>query len=264
MFIDFKNLSQNLKNFKKGEPFHHCVIDNFFHKDIARKLSKEFPAYDSKEWYVYKNAIENKKASNNWNLFPEITYKVLTYLSSQEFASYLSESFNKKLYPDIGLHGGGWHIHSNGGNLNPHLDYSIHPKLRLQRKINLIIYLSELMTKDMGGEFGLWSGDSNAPNDLAKTVQPLFNRAVIFDTTQNSWHGMVNPVTCPSDVYRQSMAVYYLCDLEDNADSHERALFAPRDNQKGDEDVENLIEKRYGIQSSHEVYRDDEINSNDS
>ena len=24
---------------------------------------------------------------------------------------------------------GGWHCHSDGGNLNSHMDYSIHPKL---------------------------------------------------------------------------------------------------------------------------------------
>ena len=47
------------------------------------------------------------------------------------------------LYPDYGLHGGGWHMHGTGGNLNVHKDYSVHPKLGLRRKLNLIVYLSE-------------------------------------------------------------------------------------------------------------------------
>ena len=34
-------------------------------------------------------------------------------------------------------------MHKAGGNLAIHLDYSIHPKMNLQRKLNLILYLEE-------------------------------------------------------------------------------------------------------------------------
>ena len=44
------------------------------------------------------------------------------------------------LYPDCGLHGGGWHTHGVGGKLNMHPDYAIHPKSGLERQLNLIIY----------------------------------------------------------------------------------------------------------------------------
>ena len=257
IFIDKANLADQLKTFKSGKPFNHCVVDNFFNPAVAKELSYEFPKYDSSDWYIYRNAIENKKALNNWNLFPSLTYRVLSYLSSAEFASYLSEFIEDTLQPDIGLHGGGWHIHSNGGNLNPHLDYSIHPKLKLQRKLNIIIYLSEFMTDKMGGELGFWSDDNHSPGELVKSVSPIFNRAVIFDTTQNSWHGMVSPVICPPDIYRQSMAVYYLCDVPEDADSHERALFAARADQEGDRAIDDLIKKRNNVLESFDVYRDD-------
>jgi hypothetical protein len=57
----------------------------------------------------------------------------------------LSKKLDLFLYPDPGLHGGGWHMHGAGGNLNPHLDYSIHPKSGLMRKLNIIIYLSNII-----------------------------------------------------------------------------------------------------------------------
>ena len=50
------------------------------------------------------------------------------------------------LLPDNGLNGGGWHIHANGGKLNPHLDYSMHPKLPYQRKIILLSTYSRIGT----------------------------------------------------------------------------------------------------------------------
>ena len=47
------------------------------------------------------------------------------------------------MIPDYGLHGGGWHLMHHKGKLNPHLDYFIHPKANLQRKYNLIVFLSK-------------------------------------------------------------------------------------------------------------------------
>ena len=50
-----------------------------------------------------------------------------------------------------GLNGGGWHIHANGGKLNPHLDYSMYPKLPYQRKLNIIVYLQPNWEESWGG-----------------------------------------------------------------------------------------------------------------
>lgn len=256
MYVNYEKLSQQLSTFKYATPFNYCVIDNFFELDVAKSLSREFPCYESSSWHVYENQIENKKTSNNWNLFPSLTYRVFRHLCSNEFVEYLSGNIGETLYSDIGLHGGGWHIHADGGNLNPHLDYSIHPKLSLQRKLNLIVYISEDITEGMGGDFGMWSDNNHSPGELVRSVVPLFNRAVIFDTTQNSWHGMSSPLVCPPDVYRKSLAVYYLCDVSKDADKHKKALFAPRENQKGDVSVEKLIKKRSDSMLAESVYRD--------
>jgi hypothetical protein len=169
----------------------------------------------------------------------------------------LSSKVGTHLYPDPGLHGGGWHIHGAGGNLNPHLDYSIHPKLKLQRKLNIIVYLSSGMRPDHGGHLGLWKHDPEtfSPGDLVQEYEPAFNTAVIFDTTRNSWHGMSRPLQVPPGVYRKSIAVYYLCDPEAEAPSRERALFAPRESQKGDPEVAELIRRRADPKEHSSVYR---------
>ena len=118
----------------------------------------------------------------------------------------------KKLYSDIGLNGGGWHIHKKGGKLNQHLDYSLHPKLGLERKLNIIIYLNSNWKKEWKGNLGFWSNESNKePGNLVREIEPKFNRAILFDTTQNSWHGLPEPVNCPKGEYRKSLAIYYLC-----------------------------------------------------
>ena len=255
--VNIENITQALSSFKGAVPFDHCVVDGFFTEEVSRLLEAEFPNYDDDCWYEYANQIENKKALNNWNAFGPNTYKIFSYLNSEAFRKVLSDAIGVELLPDNGLHGGGWHIHANGGNLNPHYDYSIHPKLKKQRKVNIIIYMSPTLKEGMGGELGLWHHDAatNSPAELDKEVQPKFNRAVIFDTTQNSWHGMSRKLDCPEGVYRKSLAIYYLCEPADGCDLHERALFAPREEQKDDEAVRELIAKRADVSLSKDVYK---------
>jgi hypothetical protein len=255
--INIASLKESLETFKDNSPFDHCVVDNFFQKNCAEKLANEFIAYEDKRWFYYKNPIEDKKALNDWNIFPEYTYKILNLLCSEPILNILSETLGKKLYPDPGLHGGGWHMHTKGGNLNPHLDYSIHPKLRLERKLNIIIYLSKELNKpEYGGHLGLWDNkDPNKPGELLKEVETIFNRAIIFDTTQNSWHGMSRTLTQPEGIYRKSLAVYYLTDPHKNTNTRNRALFAPRDSQHGNKEVEDIIKLRSDIKTSSKVYK---------
>ncbi len=255
-FLNPAKVESALSEFKSQNPFDHCIVDDFFTEEIAHRLEEEFLNYDDDRWYYYKNALEDKKALNNWGAFPDLTYKVFSELISQEFLTLLSENIGIKLIHDPGLHGGGWHIHTKGGNLNPHLDYSIHPKLALERKLNLIVYLSSNLEEIHGGHLGLWEHDSkkNMPGKLIKSIEPKFNRAILFDTTQNSWHGMSKPLTQPDGIYRKSLAVYYLQNPSMKAANRKRALFAPRDNQKNDLSIRNLINKRSDLHLSTGVY----------
>ena len=203
----------NVDNIKSGNnPFDYWIIDNFLDIENARQLSKEFIDYDSpaEDIVHYQGWIAEKKTCNKWDRFPPLTYKVFTNLLASNFISKLSNITGvNPLYPDIGLHGGGWHMHGKGGRLSVHLDYSIHPKLNLQRKLNLILYLEEDYDPAWGGSLQFWSHDEKTkkPKDKIREVEPIFNRAVLFDTTQNSWHGFPEPIHPPAGKMRKSFAV---------------------------------------------------------
>ncbi len=241
--------------FLSSKPFNHVVIDNFFEDDVANALSEEFPQYDSATWHVYDNAIEHKKTSNDWNKFTPVTYRVFDTLNSQAFINRLNSIVGGTLYSDPGLHGGGWHIHGRGGKLNVHLDYDIHPKMELQRKLNLIVYLTKDWQPEWGGGLEFWDHDdeTNGPKSCVKRVENKFNRAVLFDTTQNSWHGLPVELNCPVDQYRKSIAVYYLQEPKE-ATTRQKALFAPYLDQKTNPDVLELIKNRSDIQNFSTTY----------
>ena len=272
--INWDALEEASKTFKGAEPFDYCVVDSFLDKDVAEILHSEFPDYnDESAWFSYSNAIENKKVCNNWNVFPPLTYTYFNYVNSNNFLNLFSDLFElPDLVGDPGLNGGGWHIHGEGGHLNHHLDYSIHPKLDhpslktkavnktsygYQRKINVILYLNKNWDSNWGGELGLYAQGSNKthPGPLVKSITPGFNKAIIFDTSQNSWHGLVRPLTVPKGIYRKSLAVYFLCEATAKTDKRGKALFAPDEHQKGNAHIEDLIKKRSQVTSASDVYQ---------
>lgn len=261
-FLSEKLLEANFaSDFRHAGPYNHIVIDDFFNEETAEALAVEFPEFNSTLWYNYNNAIEKKRAMNSWDRFPKTTYSVFTYLNSPQFVSMLQRwTGNKTLYPDIGLHGGGWHAHGRGGKLNVHLDYSLHPKLKLERKLNLIVYMTKGWEKQWGGGLQLWSHDqaNNAPLRCEKVIENKFNRAVLFDTTQNSWHGLPEPLDCPEGRIRQSLAIYYLTQPNTLTPERPKALFAPDEKQKNDAHVLELIRQRSGLDTAAQSYRDEE------
>ncbi|MFD2145323.1 2OG-Fe(II) oxygenase [Mucilaginibacter antarcticus] len=90
--------------------------------------------------------------------------------------------------------------------LKIHADFNKHETTWLDRRINLLVYLNKDWDECYGGHFELWD------KDLTRSFQkilPLFNRVAIFSTTDFSYHGHPNALTCPPDRSRKSLALYY-------------------------------------------------------
>ena len=255
--INLARLIEAFKEYQRKDIFNYCIVDNFFNTDIALKLEQEFPDFNDKMWHEYNNPIEIKKTLNDWNKFPETTYSVFKILNSNKFLTLLRKYTKlRSLTSDEGLNGGGWHIHKRGGKLNLHLDYNIHPKLKLQRKINIIIYLNSSWKSNWGGELGFFSNESSIkPGKLIKKIYPKYNRAVIFDTSQNSWHGLVGKVNCPSKQFRKSIATYYLAPAKKMTNNRGKALFSPTSDQKKNSKVLDLIKKRSSVDEASLVWK---------
>jgi hypothetical protein len=245
--INSQNWEDLSRSFFYSTPFNHVVIDNFFKQEVALNIFNDMPDYNLETLDAkYDNPIEKKRTLQNWTKFPKNLYSATTYLVSEKFNNYLKElSRQHKLQPDYGLHGGGVHMHQAGDYLNIHVDYDIHPKLGMKRKLNLIVYLTPNWKEEWGGCLELWSNDeeTNQPKECIKKIIPFFNRAIIFDTTQNSWHGVPGPINPPSGTFRKSLALYYVIPTEDIS-KRGKALFTPREDQKDDQEILNFIKKR--------------------
>jgi Rps23 Pro-64 3,4-dihydroxylase Tpa1-like proline 4-hydroxylase len=236
-------------------PIDHIVVDSFLPEDFARDLSNEFGDYDGDHWHKYSNMIEEKRTCNQWNLFKPKTYTYFQIICSDLVNTEISKKFNIEVEADYGLHGGGQHIHSKMGNLNPHLDYSIHPKIGAERRLNAIYYLTDQHEESDGGHFGLWDNSSaSEPGDLVKEYAPIFNRLVLFNTSQKSWHGLSRVYKPKLNRYRKSLATYYVSTPREDSLSHTRAYFAPRAEQLNDQTVLDQIIARVTENGREKVY----------
>ena len=256
--IDWRGLRAT---FHAAKPFPHVVIDDFFDPALAEAMERDIPAFDDPSWWQYSNPLEEKRALNLWDRCPAASYQSFSLLCSEKFLVGLRELTGvAELSADEGLHGGGWHLHPPGGKLNVHLDYSIHPKLGLERRLNLICYMTSGWNPAWGGALGFWSHDeaTNSPKDLVTSVECRFNRAVIFDTTSNSWHGLPEPITCPKGMSRKSIATYYLSPPRAHASERGKALYAPYGEQSKDPAVLELIRRRADVKTASTAYRTDE------
>jgi Rps23 Pro-64 3,4-dihydroxylase Tpa1-like proline 4-hydroxylase len=87
-----------------------------------------------------------------------------------------------------------------------HTDFNTNYHLNLERRVNLFVYLNRDWEDGYGGELQLW--DDNMTR-CERHILPLFNRLVVFSTTNISYHGHPDPLMAPDDRSRLSIAQYY-------------------------------------------------------
>lgn len=200
-----------------NDPYPHCVIDNFFDKKTANKLHENINSLklkdanckftDKKSRYEY-----NKFAFSQIENLPLSLKNVFVYLNSKEFIEKLEKltGISGLIYGDLKLRGAGVHIVKNKGFLGMHTDFNTyyHPTHgKLDRRINLLIYMNKDWKSEYKGDLLMYHPDNISE---VKRNQPLFNRCVIFNTTNKSIHGHPEPLCVDKeDLYRKSIAVYY-------------------------------------------------------
>lgn len=210
--LDLEPLERELDTltlrYKSAAPFPHIVIEDFLPPAVIARAITEFPPLDVESWNPYSHANERKFSQTDPKTWGPTLQSMLVELNSDRFVSFLSRLTGiERLFADDSLEGGGLHQSTTGGFLNVHADFTVHPHHRTwQRRVNLLLYLNEDWSQDYGGYLELWSRDMK---ECVKSIAPIANRAVIFTTDMDSFHGHPEPMTCPPGVGRKSLALYY-------------------------------------------------------
>jgi hypothetical protein len=176
------------ERFLRAAPFPHVVIDGLFRDDDLRALIDEFPRPETEGWRRFDSPHERKLGFfHETSAIGARTRAFLERMNGFETLLFLEALTGiGGLIPDPYFGGGGLHQIERGGFLKVHADFNVHPKLRLERRLNVLIYLNEEWREEYGGHLELWDAELTAPRQL---ILPVFNRTVLFATSSTSYHG---------------------------------------------------------------------------
>jgi len=200
--------AERAEAFAGAVPYPHVVMDDFLRPEIAARLAREFPQPEDLAWDHYAApGLEVKLGSSREETFPPVHRETIHDLNTGLFVRFLERLTGiDHLLTDPHLLGGGLHLTRAGGLLGIHADFNWHEKLQAHRRLNLLIYLTPDWKPEYGGELELW--DTKASR-MEQRIEPVFNRAVLFTTRSDTFHGHPDPWTAPADINRQSIAMYY-------------------------------------------------------
>jgi len=196
--------------YQSKKPYRFVMFENFFSPEQAELIYQNYPPVVESKWdgttYInQKNKFQKTKfeaGSVMENLFKE--------LNSKKFLNWLQEisDIEDELLADDELVGGGLHQSITGAFLNVHVDYNLHPTTKFHRRINVLVYMNKEWRDEYEGHVELWDLSNNHKTLLAKYA-PTFNRCVIFETNEISFHGHPKPLKTPANINRKSIATYY-------------------------------------------------------
>jgi hypothetical protein len=207
------DLPQASARYQAASPFPHIVIDDVLTPEAFSAAVKQFPDVDDPFWKGYLHVNEAKYSNTAADTWSVALREAAVALTSPEFVGYLEELTGiRGLMPDWSMDGGGLHQTLRGGHLNIHTDFSTHHEHpNWARRVNVLLYLNEEWREEWGGKLELWDKDMSA---CQAQVTPKGNRMLVFTTSDVSFHGHPDGLTCPDGMARRSLALYYFTEEE--------------------------------------------------
>ena len=233
--------AQYATTYQSGEPYHHICIDNFLPQETITQVRADLADLPDAQ-RSFDAAQERFKSQYNPDRLPAYSRHLFQTFNSRAFLLFLEEMTGiKGLIPDPYFIGAGIHKTLTGGHLDIHADFNVHSHMKLERRLNVLIYLNPDWKEEYGGSFEIW--DKQMTRKMASFV-PTQNRMVCFSTASDTFHGNPEPVNHPDGIARQSIALYYYTATWDSSRKSHSTLFKPR---PGSHDQSEARAKRHAV-----------------
>jgi len=197
--------------FSSAQPFRHVVIPGFLDRPLCERLLADFPGFEARHALNEMGEVGGKAVRMDVRDISAAYGELDRCLQTPEFLGFVSRVTGiPGLLYDPDYIGGGTHENREGQGLDAHVDFNYHPRTKWHRRLNLIVYLNHEWEAAWGGQLELHSDPWNVAADHVEGIPPLFNRCVIFETTESSWHGF-SQIRLPADaasLSRKSFAIY--------------------------------------------------------
>lgn len=199
------------QGFMAAAPFPHVIVDDFLEPSFAAALLASFPAFERGNFIGDDGKPGGKSTLDRIRNTGPAYQRLDGAIQSPEFLAFVGRVTGiEGLLYDPWYLGGGTHENRNGMSLDPHVDFNYHPSERWHRRLNLIVYLNPVWEDTWGGCLELFR-DPHVDARPSRSIGPVFNRCVIFETSEHSWHAF-DPIRLPDEhagLTRRSIALYF-------------------------------------------------------
>lgn len=210
--------------FNRSGPVKYVVIDDFLDADYASKLFSDLPdltTMPKSRDYMF----SDKRELSTLDKHSDLSRELHEIFMSQDFADLASRLVGRTVFIDPEYVGGGFHAGDTGSFLDLHVDFNIHPAQPTWfRELNILLYLNPGWEASWGGELLL----TDHPERVPKQIEPRFNRLVIMECTDSSFHGY-KAINFPSGHSRRSIAAYGYSAIPAGSVSRHTTNWAPED-----------------------------------
>jgi len=202
---------QHQVSYASAEPYPSIVLDAFLPPAVATRIQAAFPKPDFAGFKQPDNAFQKNKlgrVQENYfvGLDPFVRH-MLNEFNSLAFIDFLETLTGiKGLIPDTHFKGGALHQILPGGKLAIHSDFNKDRYRKLDRRVNVLLYFNPDWKDEYGGHLELW--DRKMQRCVSR-IAPELNRCVVFNTMSDTFHGHPDPLRCPPEMTRNSIALYY-------------------------------------------------------
>ena len=236
-----RNVGRDLaERYQSAQPFPHIVIDDFLPAGVLEACLAHFPT-SAAPGDAFDRPQERYKAQFNPDEMEALPRGLFYSFNSKPFIQVLENITGiRGLIPDPYFLGAGFHEIGQGGHLSVHTDFNHHKPMNLERRINVLIYMNKNWSDDFGGQLEFWNHDMT---ERRASIVPVFNRCVIFNTTDESYHGNPNPVAHPGGVTRKSIALYYYTSTWSAAQREHTTQFKVRKGTRDKSDVKVMAQE---------------------
>ena len=196
------------ETYQNGNPFPHIVIDNFLEDWLANKVADSLEQQNVQDWGHDPHVDQVNKwfMSDLKKLTPPVANTLYQFNEPETLNFFEKLTSINSLMPDPSYLGGGVHISGPGGRLGIHADFNLHPKNNQHRRLNALLFLNRNWDPSWKGQLQLWNSELT---ECVKSVEPIFNRLVVFSVTDQAFHGVPETIVCPANRRRISLALYY-------------------------------------------------------
>ena len=202
-----RHTAEHGSGYAQQDPFPHAVIDDFLPPEVLEPILEQFPKPGDLAWEEFADEQHRKLAFANAEELNPASRDFLHFMNTKIILRFLEQLTGiEGLISDPWYVGGGLHQIVPGGELGVHADFNYSTRLKLDRRLNLLIYLNKDWKDEYEGHLELWNGDLSA---CVKRIRPTAGRCVIFSLNTHTYHGQSLPFECPNDVTKKYIAVYY-------------------------------------------------------